>query len=154
MEPEKKILFVCTGNVCRSVLAEKLLNKLAAERGLAWEARSCGVAAQRYSAASPEIRRILEREGAPPFTHVPQLVGRDLLRWADLTLTMTQEHRRAVLERFPEFHAKVRVLLPHVGLPGADVEDPMGRGDEAYERSARDIKEALERLFSMTSDRF
>jgi protein-tyrosine-phosphatase len=119
---------------------------LAAEKKLLWEARSCGTAAQRYFEVPTEIRDILAREGVVEFTHIPQPVSRDLLRWADVALTLTVEQRAVVLDRFPEFRGKVRVLRTEAGLPDPDVADPLGREPEAYRGSARRIKEALARL--------
>jgi len=144
----KKFLFVCTGNICRSLMAEKLLQKMASAKGLDWQARSCGVAAQGYYVVPAEIRDILKRAGVPDFEHKAQLVSRDLLRWADLVLTMTEDHREIVVDMHPEFRFKIHVLRSYVGLSKPDVEDPMGLDMEDYERCAAVIQEALEGLLA------
>lgn len=140
-----KLLFVCAGNVCRSLLAERLALKRAAERGLAVQARSAGIAAEGYFAVPPEIWRALEERGVPRAAHAPQLVGRPLLEWADEVLVMTARQRDHLLDAFPEHRRKLFLLRERAGLAG-DVSDPMGRPWAEYDACARAIDEAVERL--------
>ncbi|MDD5656403.1 MAG: L-threonylcarbamoyladenylate synthase [Elusimicrobia bacterium] len=133
-----KYLFVCTGNTCRSVMAQFLLRKLARERGLEASARSAGVAAERHFQVPPGVRSALAAEGIRELEHVPQLVGRDLLEWADQVLVMEKLHRELILDRFPEFGGKVRTLA------AGDIADPIGRPDDVYAACCREIKKNLE----------
>ena len=59
LQKPKKIVFVCTGNICRSALAEHMLNKMSADRGLGLTAKSCGSGAQTYYQMPPEITALL-----------------------------------------------------------------------------------------------
>ncbi len=146
MHPSR-FLFVCTGNVCRSFMAELLLKEMAASRGLKLEVRSCGVAAERYFQVPPEIWRALEPLGISPCPHVPQLVSRELLGWADVALAMTRAHCEYVCDLYPEFTAKIEPLRRFAGFPDdEDVEDPIGRPDAVYAACRDRIKEALEAL--------
>lgn len=142
---ERRLLFVCTGNVCRSLLAERLCRELARRRGLAVEARSCGVAAENWYAVPAEIWRALEESGAPREPHRPQLVGRPLLEWADEVLAMTERQRAHLRDAFPEHGRKLFLLRERAGLSG-DVADPIGRPWAEYDACRRAIAEALERL--------
>ncbi len=128
----KKVLFVCTGNICRSAMAEHLLRLLAAERGLEMEVRSCGTAAEGWYEVPAVVRRLLAGEGVPEFEHKARLATRDALRWADDVLVMTARHQDDLLERFPEFSGKVRLLRDAAGFGEQDVLDPMGRSDEFF----------------------
>lgn len=146
MSAPRRILFLCTGNVCRSAIAEHLLRHLAARRGLALEVESRGLAAQAWYRVPEPARRLLAEAGVPPFEHRPRLLTRDALRWADLALAMAREHRDAARDRFPEFSSKVRLLNEHVGLPADDIADPMGGPDEAFAACFTRIQAALEAL--------
>ena len=141
-----KLLFVCTGNICRSLMAERIAAKLAAERGLAVEARSCGIAAEGYFQPPPEIAAALKPLGLTPDAHRAQLVGRELLFWCDQALTMTRRQKDVVLDTFPEFSSKVFVLRLYAGLDDKDVADPIGRPQKAFDACRDEIVGALEAL--------
>ena len=142
-----KILFVCTGNVCRSLMAERLASSLAERRGLPLQARSCGIAAEGYFAIPPEIWRALAEAGVEPAPHRPQLVSRELLAWADEVLVMTARQRDFLREAFPEHRGKTALLLERAGLPG-EVADPIGKPWDAYDECRRVLSAALERLLT------
>ncbi|MBI4422133.1 MAG: low molecular weight protein arginine phosphatase [Elusimicrobia bacterium] len=134
-----KALFVCTGNTCRSVMAEFLFKREAGRRSLeGWEARSAGLAAERYFVIPQAVRTALAQHGVQDVEHIPQLVTREQLRWADAVLPMTRAHRDALWDQFPEHRHKTRLFLEAAGLGERDVDDPIGRPDDVYFR-CRDI---------------
>ncbi len=140
----KKILFVCTGNACRSVMAQQLLARLG---GPGFEARSAGVAAEGYFQVPAGVRATLKGHGVEDFEHRPQLVTRELLAWADLVLVMERGHREFILDKFPEFRAKVHTLKGYLGRPAPeDVADPIGQADEVYAACCADIRACVESL--------
>ncbi|TBR20962.1 low molecular weight protein arginine phosphatase [bacterium] len=140
-----KILFVCTGNTCRSLMAERLLLKLAADKGLkGWEARSAGMAAERYFPVPGGVKRALADRGTNADGHVPQLVSRELLAWADVVAPMTAGHRDALLEEYPEFTSKTKLFSELAGRGEADVADPIGQPDEVYRRCRDELASGLD----------
>jgi len=147
-EAPRRILFVCTGNICRSAMAERLLEHWSRERGLGLEVRSCGTAAEAWYEVPEHARKLLAAEGAPPFAHTPQLVTRDHLRWADLILVMTRAHRERLSELYPEFDGKTRLLRELAGFGELDVADPMGGDEQTFARCLAVLKESLEALLS------
>ena len=142
----RRVLFVCTGNICRSAMAEHLLRHLAAARGLDLETASAGIAAEPYYRVPEVAERLLAAEGVPPFEHTPRLATREVLRWADVILVMTAGHYDHVVELYPEFTSRTRLLREAAGLGAEDVEDPMGRSDEVFADCLAVIRESLEAL--------
>ncbi|SEU13475.1 low molecular weight protein arginine phosphatase [Paenibacillus sp. NFR01] len=108
-----RILFVCTGNTCRSPMAEGLLRKLAKERGLALEVRSAGVSAISGMSMSRHAAAILRDEGITDTIQSSQLTP-ETVAWADLVLTLTSGHKRHLLQYFPEAVAKTHTLKEFV----------------------------------------
>ena len=84
--------------------------------------------------------------GVGRFDHVPQLVSRELLTWADLVFAMTDEHMEEVLDRYPEFSGKVHVLGRFVDLPHPNVEDPIGQSEAVYSACRDKLRQAIEAL--------
>ncbi|MEK4519753.1 low molecular weight protein arginine phosphatase [Paenibacillus sp. FSL H8-0122] len=107
------ILFVCTGNTCRSPMAEGLLRKLAKERGIHVEVRSAGVSAVPGTSISRHAAGILQDEGIQDRIVSSQLDG-EAVAWADLILTLTGAHKRHLLQYFPEAVPKTHTLKEYV----------------------------------------
>ncbi|WP_019914989.1 low molecular weight protein arginine phosphatase [Paenibacillus sp. HW567] len=107
------ILFVCTGNTCRSPMAEGLLRKLAKERGIDVEVRSAGVSAISGTSISRHAAAILRDEGVNDHIISSQLSA-ETLAWADLVLTLTGGHKRHVLQYFPAAVTKTYTLKEYV----------------------------------------
>lgn len=141
-----KILFICTGNLCRSVMAEQWLRRLAAERGLDWETRSCGTAAERYFTVPEPVLTVLARSGTSDVSHTPQLVTRELLHWSDVALVMTRAQWELVADKYPEFARKLALLRDYTGTGKGDLEDPMGGDAAVFETCWRDVRAAVTRL--------
>ncbi len=133
-------------------MAERLLAKWAADRGLGWESRSCGVAAERFFVVPAEVYQALAASGITRFEHIPQLVSREILEWSDLALALTDEHLEAVLDRYPEFTQKVQVLGRYAGLAEPNIEDPIGQKQEVYDACLQRIRTALEALMRKTHE--
>lgn len=108
-----RILFVCTGNTCRSPMAEGMLRKLARDRGLDVQVRSAGVAAMKGASISRHAEAILRDRGiTDAFESTP--IDAELTDWADLVLTLTQGHKRQVIHTFPDAADKIFTLKEYV----------------------------------------
>lgn len=105
----ERILFVCTGNTCRSPMAEGLFRKLAEREGLSCEVRSAGVSAWDGSPISKHSADILQGRGVLDRISSSAVTGQTV-SWADLILTMTTGHKETLIRRYPEAVDKVYTL--------------------------------------------
>lgn len=105
----ERILFVCTGNTCRSPMAEALLKGLAEKRGLGVAVRSAGISTIDGLPVSSNSLNALGRRGIQHKGSSAALQS-EALDWADLVLTMTSGHKRELVARFPHALEKTYTL--------------------------------------------
>jgi protein arginine phosphatase len=174
------ILFVCTGNVCRSPMAEGFLRREAADRGLGIVVRSTGTHAWNGRAATIDGRRVMADHGVPIDDHRTLELDRELVDWADLIFGMSVEHVRGTVRAYPDAAAKTFTLkgflellptLPPYEDTGSwlrqaaeareravapvneDIDDPMGEREAAYRRVAAEIRQLVEQLAAGLEDK-
>lgn len=133
----KKILFVCTGNTCRSPMAEGILNKLAGERNLDVFAKSAGISAAEGSPASVNSVKACEEIGVDISGHRSTQLTNQMFYEADEVVPMTKTHQIIMQDAF-----KNREKI----LPALDVPDPFGGDLEEYRLCRNRIKEKIEEL--------
>lgn len=150
----KKILFVCTANICRSPMTEAIFNALASDAGMPYEARSAGVAALVGEPMAPNAVVVLEEVGVHAGEHRARQVNEPMLEEADLVLAMTPKHV-AALQRFSAGSSeKVRTLLGYAhDAPDLEgISDPYGQSLLTYRASIRRIYEGVEMLMARLRD--
>ncbi len=145
----KKVLFVCTGNTCRSPMAEVIFNRMAADRGLGKEfaAVSAGIyPVPGDPATAGAVHAVEEMFGLDLKGHAARLLEAEHLEEAWVVLVMTGRHLQGIQEAFPDLSKQVHLLKEFAGqMEGPmDIADPYGLSDEAYEACAQEIFEALE----------
>jgi len=143
----ENVLFVCTGNICRSPLAASLLERALQERGIEVTVASAGTGAWDGAPASEGAYLVGLERGLDLSGHRARLLTRELVERADLILTMARHHRARVDELGGE--GKVFVLGEYAGRGGDEVSDPFGGDLVVY----RDTCQELESLAAAVADR-
>lgn len=158
-EPVFTVLLVCTGNICRSALGERLgrayLADVLAEDAGAVRLDSAGVQAVVGSAMHPDSALVLRGLGGDPDGFVARQLVDDMAIDADLTLTMTRRQRRDVLRMAPRALARTFTLREAAGLLGTVGQDGEVPGGDLAERArnlVRDLAAARSRRQSGPGD--
>lgn len=149
---QKRIIFVCSGNSCRSVMAQALLQKKLRERNRAdIEVLSAGITVMAQREASAETQELLKEEGLDVSGHRAQRVQAKMLKGADLILVMERLHEERLAAADPSLRGRIYLLKEFSQFTnrGVEVQDPMGCGMQVYRDTFIDIKESINRLIDL-----
>lgn len=138
---ERTMLFVCTGNTCRSPMAEAIARSVGRAIGAGVESQSAGVGALAGAGVSPEAVKAVRGLGLDPPAGRARPLSAGIIASADEIYVMTRAHQRAVLSLDPSAASKTRLLDP----AGRDVPDPIGSPQERYDEVARALRTMIER---------
>lgn len=147
----KSILFVCTGNSCRSVMAEGLFRKMTADRPGKFTVGSAGISAVDGFAPTPATIEAMGREGVDISNHRSRRLTADMVRVADKIYVMEEMHRRVVLHLAPEAEPKVFLLGRFAPAGGnspdlPDIPDPIRMSEDFYRNVLAVIRDCMRKL--------
>ncbi|EMA6343282.1 low molecular weight protein arginine phosphatase [Bacillus cytotoxicus] len=144
----KRVLFVCTGNTCRSPMAEALLRHYG--RGN-FEVQSAGVFASPGSDASLHAKEALAKKGIS-INHASKQVTETLIDWADIILTMTENHKQLLLGYYPKVKEKLHTLYEFTEGINKDISDPFGGSLSIYETTLVEMEKLVQSLLEKHSE--
>lgn len=143
-----KIMFVCTGNTCRSPMAEYILRDRLNKQGYVDEVISSGVSTYNGKPITENSRLALERLGIKGSeNHKSQMFSGDLAETCDLILTMTRAHKAYIPIDIPNMYS----LDEYAGV--GDISDPYGMNEEVYFKCALKIQEAIDKILVILKEK-
>ena len=148
-----KITFVCTGNTCRSVLAEGFMKAKSAVNE-DFNISSCGTGASLVFKVPPVVLKLLEKEGVDLSKHISTQITKDIVKNSDYIFVMEKTHLNYIVKQFPDANGKTYLLKEFAGLNGGgEIPDPIGLPDGVYRERADEIKECVNRIYEKFSKR-
>ena len=154
---KKNILFVCTGNSCRSVMAEGFFKHLTASRAEQFLVGSAGISAMDGYPASQETVQVMNEHGIDVSAHQGRRLTGAMVRMADRIFVMETLHKAAILNTWPEAGEKVHLLTEYakdqkLRLQGIDIPDPIRMPDDFYKNVSRVIESCVKRVVEELND--
>lgn len=153
------ILFVCTGNTCRSIMAQGMFEKMLKEKienSCRYNIQSAGISAISGMSPTSEAITVMFEQGIDISQQQAQPLRDDLVKKADLILVMAKEHIEYIKRRFPFAQNKVFLIKKYLQKDefknikkndkNYEIVDPIGRTVEFYRIVARELKENLEKI--------
>ena len=144
------ILFVCTGNISRSFLAEMLLKKEVKQHNLdGISISSAGLSAYPGNPADPKMLDYLLKIDVPIESHKARQITKEDTDWADHIVVMEKDHLRMIEHLWPEAIEKAKLLGKYISgyHVSDDVVDPYGRSPYHYRLAQSQITLAIRALF-------
>lgn len=144
----QKIMFVCTGNICRSAMAEKLMAKRIKEEKLDAEIYSCGTFAENGDYPTIEAIEVMQEYDVDLKSHRANNIRKSDVEKMDLILTATINHKNMVLQLYPQLQGKVFTMKEYVGdiEDGIDIKDPWGSNISVYRMCAGELNKIIEKI--------
>ncbi|MFH1905528.1 MAG: low molecular weight protein arginine phosphatase [bacterium] len=146
---QKTILFVCTGNSCRSIMAEGLLKKMLSEKGVEEYSKYKIISAGTHTVEGfPPVhmtQKVMNEQDIDVSSYKSNKLTKETVNKADLVLVMTQKHKDEILRIYQEKTKKIFLLKEFAGIEdkNPDIADPIGLSYDAYKYCMEEIEKCL-----------
>ena len=141
-----RIIFVCTGNTCRSPMAEALAKEAFSQKKMDVEVASRGVSICCPAGAAVNAQQAMEEMGLSLKEHISKPLSIEDVKEADFVLTMTDSHKKLLQSLCGETDAEILTLGEAAGQKGVEIMDPFGQNIDCYRQCAAQLKELVEKL--------
>ena len=143
-----KIMFICTGNICRSAMAHKMLEKKAKEENKNIEVYSSGIYAQNGDIPTYEAIQVMKEYGIDLSNHRATNIRNSNIENMDVILCATTAHKNNVIAMYPKLREKVYTIKEYAGYPknDIDIKDPWGYGIEVYKKCAKELERCINKI--------
>ena len=151
------IMFICTGNICRSAMADGMMKKLIKENNIDAQVYSCGVYAETGDYATYNAIEVASEYGADISSHRATNIRDSKIKEMDLILCATVSHKQSVLYLYPGLQGKVFTMKEYAKLDkdgqDMDIKDPWGYDEFVYRKCASEIEDCLEKTIEILKNK-
>ena len=147
-----KIVFVCTGNTCRSPMAEALMVARAGAGNLDVVADSCGISVYESEDINPKAVQALSTVGISGFEHKSRQLEKADIQSADIVLTMTQQQKFSITKVYSEYKYKVFTISEYTRDSKDDVTDPYGKSQIFYNFCVKELESLVDELCEIVKE--
>lgn len=143
-----KIMFICTGNICRSAMAHFMLEKMAKEENKDIKVYSCGIYAENGDIPTFEGVTVMKKYGIDISKHRATNIRQSNIEDMDIILCATNNHKNSVIAMYPELKDKVYTMKEYAecGKNDMDIKDPWGYGIDVYRECAKEIENCIKKI--------
>lgn len=145
-----KVMFICTGNICRSAMAHGILKKIAQEKNLNIEVYSCGIYAEDGDYATYNAIEAAKYYDVDISNHRATNIRNSPIKEMDIILCATNEHKNVVMLMYPNLVNKVYTIKEYAQMDenekNLDIKDPWGYDMETYRRCINEISFCIEKI--------
>lgn len=141
------VIFICTGNICRSAMADGYLKYRLKELGKEQDVKvsSAGTHAKNGEASPEYAKRAIAKYGANIKTHAATTLENAKMHSADYILVMTERHKTDVIAKYPELEGRIKLLGEYAkDKEYEEIDDPWGYSFDVYENCAKEIVDSVE----------
>ncbi len=144
----KKIMFICTGNICRSAMADGLMKKLVKEQNKDIESYSCGIFAENGDMPTFNAIEAIKEYGVDLKNHRATNIRNSKIKDMDIILCATVSHKNNVKAMYPELRDKIFTIKEYAEFDenNLDIPDPWGYDIETYRFCASTISKCLKKI--------
>jgi len=142
-----KVMFICTGNICRSAMAEYMLKRRAKVENKNIEVCSCGIYAENGDIPTYESMQVMKEYGIDISKHKATNIRNSNIKDMDVILCATNRHKDTVIYMYPELEEKVYTMKEYAGYDeyDLDISDPWGYGLNVYRNCAKEIEQCVDK---------
>lgn len=144
----KKIMFICTGNICRSAMAEWLMKKLVKDNNKEAKVYSSGIFAEDGDMPTYNAIQAIKEYGVDLREHRATNIRSSKIEDMDIILCATNSHKNNVINMYPNLKDKIYTIKEYAGFNESDldIQDPFGYDIETYRFCANSINDCLEKI--------